>query len=103
IESQLIFMTGSSKLEDYVWDKDTGVLLNGNCLDYKIQTILDVPDLDPIIIESRMGDGCYKSTGVYHSMFDNGLVQCAVQNAIGKWIEDVPITPDIVLKALGKI
>jgi len=34
---------------------------------------------------------------------ERGMVACAVHNAIGKWIEDVPITPDKVLKALGKI
>jgi CO/xanthine dehydrogenase Mo-binding subunit len=26
----------------------------------------------------------------------------AVYNAIGKWIEETPVTPDRVLKALGK-
>jgi CO/xanthine dehydrogenase Mo-binding subunit len=29
------------------------------------------------------------------------LVICAIQNAIGKWV-DPPATPDKVLKALGK-
>jgi CO/xanthine dehydrogenase Mo-binding subunit len=32
-----------------------------------------------------------------------GLIAPAVYNAIGVWIEDFPITPDKVLKALGKI
>jgi CO/xanthine dehydrogenase Mo-binding subunit len=27
----------------------------------------------------------------------------AVYNAIGKWIEETPVTPERVLKALGKI
>jgi CO/xanthine dehydrogenase Mo-binding subunit len=32
-----------------------------------------------------------------------GLIGPAVYNAIGVWIYDHPITPDKVLKALGKI
>ena len=32
-----------------------------------------------------------------------GLMAPAVYNAIGKWIDELPITPDKVLKALGKI
>ncbi|GAG25569.1 unnamed protein product [marine sediment metagenome] len=31
-----------------------------------------------------------------------GLIGPAVYNAIGKWIDDFPITPDKVLRALGK-
>jgi CO/xanthine dehydrogenase Mo-binding subunit len=31
------------------------------------------------------------------------ITSSAIYNAIGKWILDYPITPDKVLKALGKI
>ena len=30
------------------------------------------------------------------------LIGPAVHNAIGKWVDGFPITPDMVLKALGK-
>jgi CO/xanthine dehydrogenase Mo-binding subunit len=30
------------------------------------------------------------------------LLVPAIYNAIGKWIEEIPVTPDRVLKALGK-
>jgi CO/xanthine dehydrogenase Mo-binding subunit len=103
IEGQLIMNTGMGKTEDYIWDKATGVLLNGNDLEYKLPSILDVPPLDPLIIETRGGSGCYGATGISHQIIDKGIVACAVQNAIGKWIEDIPITPDKILKALEKI
>ena len=103
IENQLIFSTGLFKTEEYIWDKKTGVLLNGNDIDYKMPTIMDVAPMDPIIVETRLGNGCYGGSGVYHTVLDHGLWACAVQNAIGKWICEVPITPDKVLKALGKI
>ncbi|MBN2318509.1 MAG: hypothetical protein JXR49_05500 [Acidobacteria bacterium] len=65
-------------------------------------------DLGPIdchILESGLGYGAY---GLYGC--SEGGTACtttgtgpAVHNAIGKWITDFPITPDRVLKALGKI
>ncbi|MCX8032539.1 MAG: molybdopterin-dependent oxidoreductase [Thermoleophilia bacterium] len=103
IEGMIIAGTGTAKMEELVWDKDTGVLLNGNDLEYKIPTIMDVGEIEPIIVETRTGNGCYGATGIGHSIVDKGLVACAVQNAIGVWIDDLPITPAKVLKALGKI
>ena len=103
IEGQLIMNTGVGKMEDHVWDKPTGVLLNGNDLEYKLPTILDTPPIDPLLIETRLGNGCYGATGISHQIIDKGIVACAVQNAIGIWIDDMPVTPDKVLKALGKV
>jgi CO/xanthine dehydrogenase Mo-binding subunit len=45
---------------------------------------------------------CYGGSGISHSMAHTQLIICAVENAIGKWITTPPITPDKVLKALGK-
>ena len=103
IEGQLVMNTASAKLEEYVWDEKTGVLLNGNDLEYKVPTILDVPPIEPVVVETRLGNGCYGATGISHQIVDKGIVACAVHNAIGKWIDSVPITPDKVLEALGKI
>jgi CO/xanthine dehydrogenase Mo-binding subunit len=103
IEGQFIMNTGVAKLEDYIWDKARGVLLNGDDIEYKIPTMLDVPPIDPVVLETRLGSGCYGATGISHQIVDKGIVACAVQNAIGKWIDDIPITPDKILKALGKI
>jgi CO/xanthine dehydrogenase Mo-binding subunit len=90
-------------LEEMIYDKTSGVLLNGSTLEYKPPTMLDTPEIDPILIESRTGTACYRGGGVSHCIMERGMVACAVHNAIGKWIEDVPITPDKVLRALGKI
>jgi CO/xanthine dehydrogenase Mo-binding subunit len=103
IEGQLVMNTASAKLEDYIWDEKTGVLLNGNDLEYKVPTILDVPPIEPIVLETRLGNGCYGATVISHQIVDKGIIACAVHNAIGKWIDSVPITPDKILEALGKI
>ena len=92
------------RTEEVVYCPATGVILNGNLIDYKINTMLDCGPIDPIIIESGMGYGPYGSTGIGEdvaTVVPSGLY-LAVHNAIGKWV-NLPITPDKVLKALGKI
>jgi xanthine dehydrogenase molybdenum-binding subunit len=95
---------GRNLSEEYVWDKPTGVLLNGNLVDYKIATIQEIGSIDPIIVETGMGYGPYGSIGIGEDVgtITSYLLHGAVHNAIGKWVDDGPITPDKVLKALGK-
>ena len=95
---------GRNKTEEYVWDEQTGVLLNGDLLNYKFATMNDVGPIDTIIVETGMGYGPYGSVGIGENIATVAtfLLQGAVYNAIGKWVDDYPITPDKVLKALGK-
>jgi xanthine dehydrogenase molybdenum-binding subunit len=84
----------------------TGVQLNPNYLDYRVAGVKDV-DWDKIhcgIVETGLGFGPYGSCGVGEvpgTQMPWNLGQ-AIYNAIGVRIEDYPITPDKVLKALGK-
>jgi xanthine dehydrogenase molybdenum-binding subunit len=96
---------GRALTEEMVWDPQTGVLLNRNLLDYKIATIKDCPKADTIIVETEMGHGPYGTVGVGEDVATMipALLGPAVYNAIGVWVDDFPITPDKVLKALGKI
>jgi len=91
--------------EEMIWDPQTGVLLNRNLLDYKIATILDCPEADTIIVETGMGHGPYGTVGVGEDVATMipALLGPAVYNALGVWVDDFPITPDKILKALGKI
>ena len=95
---------GRNLSEEYIWDKPTGVLLNGNLLDYKFATIHEIGSVDPVIIETGMGYGPYGSVGVGEDVgtITSYMLHGAVYNAIGKWVDDAPITPDKVLAALGK-
>jgi xanthine dehydrogenase molybdenum-binding subunit len=96
---------GRGLTEEMVWDPKTGVLLNRNLLDYKIATIADCGPIETIIKETALGHGPYGTTGVGEDIATviPALLGPAVFNAIGKWIYEFPITPDRVLKALGKI
>ena len=51
-----------------------------------------------------MGYGPYGSVGVGEDIgtITTYLLHGAIYNAIGKWVDDAPITPDKVLKALDK-
>jgi xanthine dehydrogenase molybdenum-binding subunit len=91
--------------EEMIWDPATGVLLNRNLLDYKIATIGDCGPIETIIQETGLGHGPYGTAGVGEDVATMipTLLGPAVYNAIGKWIDDFPITPAKVLKALGKV
>lgn len=92
------------RTEEVVYCPATGVILNGNLIDYKINTILDCGPIDTIILETGMGYGPYGSCGIGEdvaTMVPFALYD-AVHNAIGTWV-DLPVTPDKVLEALGRL
>jgi CO/xanthine dehydrogenase Mo-binding subunit len=95
---------GRGKSEEVVYDPVTGVMLNGNLLDYKIATTLDIGTVDTILVETGMGYGPYGAVGIGEDVATvvPALILPAVHNAIGVWIDVFPITPERVLKALGK-
>ncbi len=95
---------GRGRSEEVIHDPVTGVMLNGNLLDYKISTILDIGSIETILVETGMGYGPYGVVGIGEDVATvvPALIGPAVYNAIGVWIDDFPITPDKVLKALGK-
>jgi CO/xanthine dehydrogenase Mo-binding subunit len=96
---------GRALFEEVVHDPTTGIMLNGNLLDYKIATIEDCGDIDTHLVETQQGYGPYGATGIGEDIATviPALLAPAVYNAIGKWIYDFPITPPKVLKALGKL
>ncbi len=93
-----------AKYEEVVHDPVTGVILNGNLLDYKISTIKDMGPINTQLVETGMGYGPYGLIGIGEDIATcvPGLLAPAVYNAIGRWITEFPITPSRVLKALGK-
>jgi CO/xanthine dehydrogenase Mo-binding subunit len=82
-----------------------GVKLNDNHIGYEILTMNDVGPIDCHILESGFGYGAYGVYGCGESgtACTTTITGPAIYNAIGRWIDDYPTTPDKVLKALGKI
>jgi CO/xanthine dehydrogenase Mo-binding subunit len=97
---------GVSCTEALYYDPQTGVKLNDNLIGYPVLTILDVGlPIECPTIETHCGFSAYGLYGCGESgkaVTGAALLVPAVYNAIGKWIEETPVTPDRVLKALGK-
>jgi xanthine dehydrogenase molybdenum-binding subunit len=101
IQQVMMFSDGCQRSEELVWDRATGVRLNNNMFDYRKPTILDIGATEIEVLETRAGNAAYGASGISHSMANTHVIICAIQNAIGKWV-DPPATPDKILKALGK-
>jgi CO/xanthine dehydrogenase Mo-binding subunit len=95
---------GRSLTEAFCYDPQTGVKLNDNLIDYKPLLMNDLGPIDCHLVETGLAYGPYGTAGIGESSAATitSIQAPAVYNAIGKWI-DLPITPDKVLKALGKI
>jgi xanthine dehydrogenase molybdenum-binding subunit len=96
---------GRSATEEKVYCPRTGVGLNFDNIGYHIGTMNDYPDVKCVINESHLGYSTYGACGVGEDTGASlsGITAGALFNATGKWALDYPITPDRVLKALGKI
>jgi xanthine dehydrogenase molybdenum-binding subunit len=96
---------GVSATEAIHYDPQTGVKLNDNLIGYPVLTMLDIGPIESPIIETHLGWSTYGLFGCSEAgkaATAAALLVPAVYNAIGEWIEDTPVTPDRILKALGK-
>ena len=98
---QAMFFSQGGLSEEFIYDKATGVKLSTNMFEYKKPTIVDFGPIETYAVETRSGNACYGGSGISHCMAAPYFPVCAVANAIGQWIVP-PVTPDKVLKALGK-
>ncbi|MEW5724759.1 MAG: molybdopterin cofactor-binding domain-containing protein [Thermodesulfobacteriota bacterium] len=96
---------GETLTEEVIYDPATGVPLNFNWIDYKLPTILDVPEVEPVLLEVWRGDGEYPASGIGESVTTCGpaAIANAVYNALGVRIPDIPFKPEKILKALGRV
>lgn len=96
---------GAAMTEDFYLDETTGKALNPNYIGYGVPTMADVPELEAILVESFEPLGPFGAKGASEVGSDatSPAIANAVYNAIGKRITEYPISPDKVLKALGKI
>lgn len=96
---------GIALSEEMVFD-DQGRLLNPNLLDYRLPTARDVPPrIETLIVEVPSDDGPYGARGVGEPSIIAGAatIANAVADAIGVRVDTIPITPERILRALGKV
>jgi CO/xanthine dehydrogenase Mo-binding subunit len=96
---------GRSATEEKIYCPRTGVGLNFDNIGYHIGTMNDYPEIKCLINESHLGYSSFGACGVGEAAAASmsGITVGALYNATGKWALDYPITPERVLKALGKI
>lgn len=97
---------GYALMEHTQFDPNNGVCLNGDFLDYKMPTAVEMPSkIESIFIESEDEHGPFgaKSLSECCMIVPAGAIANAVYNATGVRIRDLPITPEKVLAALGKL
>jgi xanthine dehydrogenase YagR molybdenum-binding subunit len=105
VNGGVIMGVGFALFEDRRLDSQTGLMVNPTMDDYKLPGPLDTPDIDVTFVEVANG---VTNTGVIGlgeaaHVCSTAAIGCAVYDAIGVPIRDLPITPDRVLAALGKI
>lgn len=91
---------GEALMEEQVFRK--GMHKVPSLLDYKSPTTLDTPDIQTILVETIDPEGPYgaKEAGQGPLLPVPPAIANAVFDAVGVRIDEVPITPDKVLKAL---
>jgi xanthine dehydrogenase YagR molybdenum-binding subunit len=105
VNGGVIMGIGFALLEDRRLDPQTGLMVNPTMDDYKLPGPLDTPDIDVAFVEVANG---VTNTGVLGlgeaaHVCTTAAIGCAVYDALGAPVRDLPITPDRVLAALGKV
>ena len=98
------FGLGYALMEEGVYDPKTGKLLTVNFDQYRMPTSLDYPPVDVSLTEVDDPYFAYSAKGAGENT--NAPTPAAIRNAIydalGIWFNDLPITPDKILDALGR-
>ena len=97
---------GYALMENLVFDKENGACLAGDFLSYKMPTAVEMPsDIKSVFIESNEPSGPFgaKSLAEPCAIVPAPAIANAIANAIGVRIRELPITPEKILAALGKL
>ncbi|MBN1668800.1 MAG: xanthine dehydrogenase family protein [Anaerolineales bacterium] len=104
IEGGVVQAVGYTITEDF--KQPGGVVLTDQLSTYLIPTVLDVPDrVDSLILEYPDPIGPFGARGMAEMPFIPvaPAVVAAVYDATGVWFDEFPLTPERILKGLGKL
>jgi xanthine dehydrogenase YagR molybdenum-binding subunit len=91
--------------ENRILDRNTGVMVNPNLENYKIAGAQEVPVIESHIIDLNLGQSSTGAIGIGEpaTIPTAAAIANAVYHAIGVRIREMPMTPSVVLKALGQM
>jgi CO/xanthine dehydrogenase Mo-binding subunit len=104
IEGAVVQAHGYAVLEEY--KSRDGRVLTDQLSTYLIPTVLDIPEkVDSVLVEVPDPNGPWGARGVGELPFlpVAPAIAAAVHDATGVWIDEFPLTPERVARALGKI
>ncbi len=95
---------GMALFEELLVDPETGWIFNGNLLDYKIPTCVDIPDLESAFVETYDPTSPYgnKSLGEPPIISQGPAIRNAIWAATGVKINEMPMTPKVLFKHFTK-
>lgn len=90
--------------EEYIYNEE-GSMTNASFLDYRMPTCLDLPMIDTVIVEVPNPGHPYGVRGVGEVPIvpPPAAIANAIYDAIGIRMTELPMSPDRLLKAMGKI
>jgi xanthine dehydrogenase molybdenum-binding subunit len=97
---------GYALMENMLFDPDTGACLTSDFLDYKMPTAVEMPrQIECIFVESNEPSGPFGAKGLAEAclIVPAPAIANAIYNAVGVRIRSLPITPEKILAALGKL
>jgi len=101
VEGGVVMGLGYALSEEMIFEK--GYLRNFSFHDYKVPTARDIPEIHFYPIETNEKTGPYGAKGMAEAPLvpTAAAIANAVSNTLGVEINSLPITPEIVLKAIS--
>src|SRR5256884_2297490 len=102
VEGSVYMGLGEALMEEQEFRK--GLYKWPSMLEYKSPTFLDTPEMETFIVETNDPEGPYgaKEGGQGPLLPVPPAVCSAVHDAIGVWIDEIPVTPEKVIEALRR-
>ncbi|TMG43375.1 MAG: aldehyde oxidase [Chloroflexi bacterium] len=102
VEGSVYMGLGEALMEEQTFRK--GLHKWPSMLEYKSPTFLDMPEVETFIVETIDAEGPYgaKEAGQGPLLPVPPAVCSAVHDAIGVWIDEIPVTPEKVIEALRR-
>jgi xanthine dehydrogenase molybdenum-binding subunit len=96
------FGVGYALSEEGIFDPRTGKMLNNNLHQYRMPTSLDFPQIDAFLVEGEDPYFAYSAKGGAEvtNTPTPAAIRNAICNALGAWLNDLPMTPDKIIEAI---
>ena len=103
VEGSVYMGIGEALMEENVYRK--GLQRQPSMLEYKTLSCLDMPEIEAVLVETLDPEGPYgaKEVGQGPLLPVVPAVVSAIHDALGVWVDEVPVTPEKVLKALESL